>query len=62
MQYHLLFVETFLPMIQLAVLAALLHTLHAVDSTPVAIDCVWVVTRLSLVLEEWTLGKAAVVP
>ena len=55
-------VEAFLPMIQLAVLVAVFHTLHAVDSTPVVIDCVWVVTRLSSVLEEWRLGKAAVVP
>ena len=55
-------VEAFLPMIQLTMLAAVFHILHAVESTPVVIDCVWVVTMLSSVLEEWTLGKAAVVP
>ena len=54
--------ETFPPRIQLAVLVAASHILHAVESTPVAIDCVRVVTELSLLLERWSLVEIAVVP
>ena len=56
------FVGTVLPMIQLAALAAVFHTPHAAESTPVVIDCVRVVTMLLSVLEEWTLGNAVAVP
>ena len=55
-------VRAVLPMIQLAALVAVSHTLHAVEGTPVVIDCVWVVTMLPSVLEEWALGNAAAVP
>ena len=53
--------EAFLPRIQLAVLAAASHILHAIESTPVVIDCVWVVTELSSLLERWMLAEIAVV-
>lgn len=62
-QYHLsTAMETFLPRIQLAVLVAASNMLHAVESTPVMIGCVWVVVELSSLLERWTLVEIAVVP
>ena len=55
------FIETALPTIQFATLAAVFQTPHTVESTPVVTDWVLVVTVLSSVLEEWTLSNAAVV-
>ena len=54
------FIEAFLPRIQLVVLAAVSHILPAVESTPVVMDCVRVVTELSSLLERRTLIKIAV--
>ena len=49
-------------MVQFVALAAVFHTHHVAESTPVVIDCVLVVAMLPSVPGEWALSNAVAVP